>query len=88
MSREDHAAEVNACMAKALEIQQMLGVLSDSSRELIGMIESATGGNDSATEAGRMATQEARYLEVTLTNDPNRILEVIQAELVRYLNGF
>lgn len=88
MIRDDHAAEVMACLTKVVDIQQMIGAVSDECRTLIGMIEAATGGSDCPTEAGRMATQEARYLEVAVTNDPNHIAEVITAELTRYLNGF
>ncbi len=86
-AREAHFEAVNACSAKVAEIQGMLGALSDECRTLIGMVEAATGGDDCPTEAGRIATQEARYLEVVVTNDPNRIAETID-ELVRYANGF
>ncbi len=66
----------------------MIGALSDETRALLGMVEKATGGAKCQTEAGRVAFESARFLEVAVTNEPNRLVEVVDAELLRYGNGF
>lgn len=87
-ARDDHWEAVNACSAKIAEIKGLIGALSDECRALIGMVEEATGGLDSATDAGRVATESSRQLEESVTNEPTRLAEVVDAELVRYANGF
>lgn len=87
-ARDAHWEAVNACSAKVTDIKGLIGQLSDACRELVGMVEEATGGLESPTDAGRTSTETAKMLEELVTNEPTRLAEVLDAELVRYANGF
>jgi hypothetical protein len=83
--RDEHIAEVHKAQEKLREVTELIAKLSNESATLFALIDQATGGQLSASEAGLTAYAQAVSLQAGATN-LNIHTEMIERELADYLS--
>jgi hypothetical protein len=87
MSREEHMGIVVAAGAAVGEAQELCSKLTEAIDSVAAIIENATGGANSNSEAGQNAASFA-FGAQTGVAEVFGALEAAKAELERYVNGF
>jgi hypothetical protein len=87
MSREAHQEEAAGAITQLGETQDVCAQLVATHGDLLLSVASATGGQESNSEAGRNAFEFVASLGEKLDEVFN-VLEAAKAELERYANGF